>query len=122
MRQAGAGAATVSSRVLLLEALWPAHRADGSVAPLPGREELLVLPVTATGVAHVPLLKALAEKNFQTAPYPITDQVFWLHGGVWRPFPIEIRGDRVTLQPPAEFTAALPLLVPENDVADHTRP
>ncbi len=77
--------------------------------------------MTATGVAHVPLLKALAEKNFQTAPYPITDQVFWLHGGVWRPFPIEIRGERVTVQPPAEFTAVLQRLVPEKGGEDPDR-
>jgi hypothetical protein len=122
MRQCGVGDAYDSSRVLLLDALLPAHQADGYFAALPGRDELLVLPVTAAGLAHVPLLKALAEKNFKTAPYPISDQVYWLQGGVWRSFPIEIRGEHVTVQPPAEFTEVLKRFMPQPGGEDSQRP
>jgi hypothetical protein len=113
LRQCGVGDAYDSSRILLLDALLPEGRADGYFAALPGRDELLVLPVTVAGLAHVPLLKTLAEKNFKTAPYPITDQVFWIQGGVWRRFAIEIRGERVTVQPPAEFMEVLKRLIPD---------
>jgi hypothetical protein len=115
MRQCGVGDAYDSSRVLLLDVLLPESRAEGYFAAVPGRDELLVLPVTAAGLAHVPLLKALAEKNFKTAPYPISDQVYWIQGGVWRRFAIEIRGERVTVQPPAEFMDILKRLMPGLD-------
>jgi hypothetical protein len=115
MRQCGVGDAYDSSRVLLLDALLPAYRADGYFAALPGRDELLVLPVTTSGLAHVPLLKALAKKNYKTVPYPISDEVFWLQDNVWRLFPIAIRGERVTVKPPAEFTEVLKRLMPEQD-------
>ena len=113
LRQCGVGDAYDSSRILLLDALLPEGRSDGYFAALPGRDELLVLPVTVAGLAHVPLLKVLAEKNFKTAPYPISDQVFWIQAGVWRPFAIEIRGERVTVQPPAEFVEVLKRLIPD---------
>jgi hypothetical protein len=113
MRQCVVGDAYDSSRVLLLDALLPEHRADGCFAALPGRDELLVLPVTPMGLAHVPLLKALAEKNFKTAPYPISDEVYWIQGGVWRRFTIDIRGERVAVQPPMEFMEVLKRLMPD---------
>jgi hypothetical protein len=113
MRQCGVSDAYDSSRVLLLDTLLPDYRGDGFFAALPGRDELLVLPVTAAGLSHVPLLRALAVKNFRTAPYPISDQVYWIRAGVWLPFPIEIQGDRVTVQPPAAFMEVLKRLMPE---------
>jgi len=74
--------------------------------------------VTAAGLAHVPLLKALAEKNYKTAPYPISDQVYWIQGGLWRRFTIEIRGERVAVQPPAEFLEILKRLIPDAEQGD----
>jgi len=118
LRRCGVGDAYDSSRVLLLDSLLPEARADGCFAALAGRDELLVLPVTAAGLAHVPLLKALAEKNFKTAPYPISDQVYWIQGGVWRPFAIDIRGERVAVQPPAEFLEILKRLIPDAKPGD----
>jgi hypothetical protein len=122
MRQCAVGDAYDSSRVLLLDTLLPETRVDGCFAALPGRDELLVLPVTAAGLTHVPMLKALAEKNYRTAPYPITDQVYWIVGGVWRPFAIDIRGKEVEVLPPPEFLEVLQRLVPDaphGEAADH---
>jgi len=118
MRQCSLGDAYDSSRVLLVDRLLPEAQADGCFAALPGRDELLVLPVTAAGLAHVPLLKALAEKNYKTAPYPISDQVYWIQGGLWRRFTIEIRGERVAVQPPAEFLEILKRLIPDAEQGD----
>jgi hypothetical protein len=122
MRQCGVGDAYDSSRVLLLDLLLPETKADGCFAALPGRDELLVLPVSTPGLAHVPLLKALAEKNYKTAPYPISDQVYWIQGGVWRRFAIEIRGGQVAVQPPAEFLEILKRLMPQEDRGEKLPP
>jgi hypothetical protein len=122
MRQGAVGDAYDSSRVLILDALLPETRADGCFAALPGRDELLVLPVTAAGLAHVPLLKALAEKNYRTAPYPISDQVYWIVGGVWWPFAIDIRGKEVEVHPPPEFLEILQRLVPDGQDSDPAPP
>src|SRR5262249_21217209 len=97
------GDAYDSSRSLLLDALLPGDPALGFLIALPSRDELLVLPVAARALPHVHLLKFLAEKNYPIAPYPITQAVYWVQNGVWRPFPIEIRQDKVVLEPPDEF-------------------
>ena len=81
-----------------------------------------MLPVTAAGLAHVPLLKALAEKNYRTAPYPISDQVYWIARGVWRPFTIDIRGTQVAVHPPTEFLEILQRLVPDEQQDDADPP
>jgi hypothetical protein len=113
LRQCGVGDAYDSSRALLLEQLLPETASDGYFATLPGRDELLVLPVTVAGLAHLPLLKALAEKNYKTAPYPISEDVFWIQGGLWRRFAVSIRGEQVAVQPPEEFVEVLKRLYPD---------
>jgi hypothetical protein len=112
LRQCNVGDAYDSSRALLLDQLLPEARADGCFVALPGRDELLVLPVNAEGLAHVPLLKTLAEKGYKGAPYAISDEVFWVREGKWHRFPINVRGNQVTVEPPAEFLPILQRLVP----------
>ena len=41
------------------------------------------LPVTGRAVGYVPLLKSVAEQSFRTAPYAISDEVFWVDEGQW---------------------------------------
>ena len=74
---------------------------------IPGRDELLVLPVTGKAIPHIHLLKVLADKNFKTVPYPISNEVYWICEGVWRPFPIHVRRREVAVQPPPEFVEIL---------------
>jgi hypothetical protein len=102
-----------SSRVLLLDHLLPESRAGGNLVVLPGRDELLVLPVTHQAMPHVRAMKLMAQKNFTTAPYPISDQVYWIHEGVWRPLPVEIKPDEVTVFPPPELVSVLKGLAEE---------
>jgi hypothetical protein len=92
-----------TSRSLLLDQLLPESRALGCLLALPGRDELLVLPVSKPALAYVHLLKILSQKNYKTAPYPISDEVFWVHHGVWRELPIHIGSKEITIQPPQEF-------------------
>jgi hypothetical protein len=115
MRQCTVGDAYDSSRAFLLDALLPETSREGYLIALPGRDELLVLPVTGPALAYAPLLKNVAEQSFRTAPYAISDEVFWVHEGRWHQFPIELRGETVTAQPPAEFMQILERLTPDRD-------
>jgi hypothetical protein len=95
--------------------LLPETTAEGYFVAVPGRDDLLVLPVNAAGLAHVPLLKTLAEKNHQAAPYSISDEVYWVRGGKWQLFRIVMKGGKVTVQPPQEFMEVLQRLAPIED-------
>jgi hypothetical protein len=114
LRQCGVGDAYDSSRALLLDALLPETAAEGYFVALPGRDELLVLPVTANSLPYLPVLKGLAEKSFKNAPYSISNEVFWVQGGAWHPFPINIHAEPITVQPPAVFLEVLRRLMPED--------
>jgi hypothetical protein len=113
LRQCTVGDAYDSSRALLLDALLPATAAEGYFVALPGRDELLVLPVTGPSLGFVPLLKSVAEQSFRTAPYAISEEVFWIRGGAWHLFPIELSGDQVTAHPPPAFREILDRLAPD---------
>src|SRR5262249_50719495 len=91
---------------------------DGYFVALPGRDEMLVLPVTSTSLPQVHLLKVLAEKNFKNAPYPISDDVFWIRDGVWRLFPMSVKNEQVTVTPPQEFLELLKRFMPDAEVSD----
>jgi hypothetical protein len=105
-----------SSRALILDRLLPEAGADGFFVALPGRDSLFVLPVNAKAIGQVHLLKVLAEKNFQSVPYPISDEVFWVQGQVWLPFTIRVHGEQIDVEPPDEFIDILQRLVPEEDL------
>jgi hypothetical protein len=109
---AGVGDSYDSSRALLLDELLPATCPDGCFVALPGRDELLVLPVTARGLEYVHVIKVLAEKSYQTVPYAISEQVFWVRQGTWRTFPITVRNNAAAVQPPPEFGEILERLTP----------
>jgi hypothetical protein len=107
------GDAYDASRALLVEDLLGDQAPLGCFVALPGRDELLILPVNKTALAHVHLLRVLADKNFKSAPYPISDQVFWVQQGRWHVFPIDIRGNDVTIRPPEAFVPIFDQLSPE---------
>jgi hypothetical protein len=100
---------------MLLDKLLPETTADGCFVAIPGRDQLLVLPVTTSGLAHLPLLKALAQKSHKSAPYSISDDVFWIRAGRWQRFPIQIRGEHIAVEPPADFLEILQRLAPLED-------
>jgi hypothetical protein len=112
LRQCTVGDAYDSARALLLEQLLPEATAEGYFVAIPGRDDLLVLPVTAAGLAHVPMLKAVALKNHPSAPYSISDEVYWVKGGKWYLFQIVMKGENITVEPPTEFLEVLQRLAP----------
>src|SRR5262249_7775602 len=94
LRQCTVADAYDSSRALLLDALLPQTSAEGYFVALPGRDELLVLPVTGPALGYVPLLKGVAERSYRTAPYAISDEVYWVRGSTWYRFPIELGAEK----------------------------
>jgi hypothetical protein len=113
LRSCSVGDAYDSSRALVLDNLLPEAADDGFFAAIPSRDELLVMPVSAHSLTHVPLLKHLAEKQFQSAPYAITDEIYWIHHGRWYLFQVALSKDRVMVTPPPEFVEVLKRLAPE---------
>jgi hypothetical protein len=113
LRQSCVGDAYDSSRVLVLGELVPEGRPHGVMVALPGRDELLVMPVTKVSLQFLPLLKVAAEKNYKNAPYPISDEVFWIREGKWHLFQIQVRNQQANIQPPEAFLPILQELLPE---------
>ncbi len=113
LRQVVVGDAYDSARALILERLLPAEAAVGYFAAIPGRDELFLLPVSMACLPHLPLLKVLAAEEFKKVPYPISAEVIWIHQGSWRPFPIHVGNEEITVEPPAEFVEICKLLVPD---------
>jgi len=104
-----------SSRALLLEDLLPSDYPNGCLIALPSRDQLLALPVDRGALAFAHLMKVLAERNYRSAPYAISEDVFWVREGVWRVFPMDVQGDKVTLQPPEEFMDIVSEFLPEDE-------
>ena len=96
-----------SSRALILDQLLPETAAAGCfVAPV-GRDRTFLLPVSLPALQVVHLLKVLAVKDYPNAPYPISDDVAWVHEGTWRRLPVELTGHEATVTPPAELVEVL---------------
>jgi hypothetical protein len=101
------GDAYDASRALLLETLLPEFVERGYFVALPSRDELLVLPVTKEAILNVGWMKVLADRNYKSAPYSISDEVYWVRGGGWLRFPMELREQRLSITPPPEFLGIL---------------
>jgi hypothetical protein len=111
-----------SSRSLILDVLRPECRRDGFFIALPGRDQLLVLPVSVQALSYAHLLKILADKNYQSAPYPISNEVFWVREGAWHSFSITLRAHEADVEPPEEFLEVLKRLVPPEELHDMEKP
>lgn len=98
---------------MLLDDLLPQGRNDGYFVAVPGRDQLLVLPVTRNALGFLQLLKVLSGRNFKSAPYPLSSEVFWVRGGRWHLFHVDYDGERLVLGPPEEFTEVLERLEAE---------
>ena len=105
---------------MLLEALVPEGREDGYFVGLPSRDQLFVLPVGSPALAFLLLMKMIVEKEHKTAPYPISEEIFWVRGTTWRCFGIDVVGEQVTLMPPPEFGPVFERLMGEQEEDDET--
>jgi hypothetical protein len=118
------GDAYDASRALLLEDLMPEARQDGYFVGLPSRDQLFVLPVVKEAVVFLYLMKGIVDKEFKTAPYPISSDLFWVRGGAWHVFPVEVDlvNKRLSLTPPEDLVPILDRFLAEEEQADEERP
>ena len=114
LMQSQVGDAYDSSRALLLDVLLPGHEADGFFVIVPGRDHLLVLPVTAKSLMMAPWLRAIAAKTHREMPYPISPELFWVRSGVWHLFVIESDGEHLLVKPPPAFAEVMARLRPKD--------
>jgi hypothetical protein len=113
LRHCEVGDAYDSSRAMILDWMLPGHDDNGFFVALPGRDQLLVLPVSQETLAHVVWLRAVAARTHQTVPYPISGEVFWVRQGVWHPFSITIQTKGAVVAPPPEFAEVLQRIAPD---------
>jgi hypothetical protein len=118
--QAQFGDAYDSSRALLLDELLPGRDEFGFFVIVPGRDHLLILPISEHTVRLAPWLRAIAAKTFREMPYPISPELYWVRQSVWHHFEVVVNGDDVFVRPPAEFmeVAALLQVFDEEDDED----
>jgi len=104
-----AGDAYDASRALLLEEFLPEAKENGYFVGLPSRDQLFVLPVARQAVVFLYLMKGIVDKEFKTAPYPISSELYWVRGGSWHLFPVEVDlvNKRLSLTPPEDLVPIL---------------
>jgi hypothetical protein len=109
------GDAYDAARALVVEYLLPEYAEHGYLLAVPNRDRLMVLPVRPEVIPHLHLLRLVAQKSYHEAPYPISDEVFWVRDEVWRRFPIELKGKTLTVTPPPEFIEVLNSMMPDRE-------
>ncbi|MBI2804046.1 MAG: hypothetical protein HYX68_03580 [Planctomycetes bacterium] len=120
--QAHVGDAYDSSRALVLDALMPGHEENGFYVIVPGRDQLLFVPINEQTLMAAAWLRAIAFKMFQEMPYPISPEVFWVRGGIWHVFTIETNGDDLIVRPPPEFAEVVERLRGDEDIPEDDSP
>lgn len=97
------------SRALLIDAHLPAPSPHGVLASVPDRNATLVLPLDRRALAPraLALLRVLTTNQHAEATHPISDEVFWVRDGVWRPFGIDVGDGGVSVRPPDEMRELL---------------
>jgi hypothetical protein len=82
--------------------------ANGALVVLPHRHLITVHPIeSAAVVAAAGTLLRFAARQFETCPGPISDQLYWWHGGVLNRLPSDSVGETLQLFPSGRFTALL---------------
>jgi hypothetical protein len=112
------GDAYDAARGLTVEYLLPEYAEHGYLLAIPNRDRLLLLPVQAESLALLHVLQFAARQSYTDAPYPISDEVFWVRDGVWRRFGIEFTDGTLSVTPPPEFAEVLEELLPEEGEED----
>jgi hypothetical protein len=109
------GDAYDSPRALLLDDLIPGHEENGFFVVVPGRDHLLVLPLTSATLPLAPWLRAIAAKTYSEMPDPISPELFWVRRGDWHHIAIEIEGEDLVVKPPPEFAEVMARLRDTDD-------
>lgn len=103
-----------ASRALILaELVEPSP--TGWLVCIPARDWVFALPATIAHLGQFHFLKILAEKNFESKPYPVSDQVFWVRDRKWEVFDIKITEEGIQVTPTQEFGEALGMFTTDGD-------
>ncbi len=102
-----------SSRALLLDDLLPDQSPHGWFVAMPGRDQLLLLPVGSDAIELLPWFKMLTQRSHREVAYPISPDIYWLRAGEWHRFDIATRDGKILIAPPPEFLELLDSLAPE---------
>lgn len=95
-----------AARALLLDELLPEAPA-GYWVVVPTRDEMAVSPVSLSTLDRVHTLRLFAIEHCRENPYPISDDVFWVHNGQWHTFEVRVDAEGIVVVPPAEFMAVI---------------
>jgi hypothetical protein len=106
-----------AARALVLDRLLPHSRA-GALLAVPNRDRLMLMPIQTESLARLHLLKLVARKSFEEAPYPISDEVVWVRGEEWTRIPIEFADGTVRITAPEGFTEMLEELLDDGAEGD----
>jgi hypothetical protein len=106
------GDAYDAARALVVEELLPEECPAGCWVAVPCRDLIFALAVRMETLQQAHLLQYLAQRNFETKPYPISEEIFWVHEGVWRPFKVLRTKDNIQVFPPQEFLDVLSTVFP----------
>lgn len=83
---------------------YPAEPDNGVLVVLPHRHLLAYHPIETTeAVAAAGALLRLAWRQFETAPGPLTDQLYWWRAGSVSVLPVDSVGDSARILPTPEF-------------------
>jgi hypothetical protein len=102
----GVGDAHDGSRALLLGSLLPQPVPPlGALASAPRRDGLFALPMDdrARKQRALALLSVVTREQHAEASHPLSERVFWVRDGVWRPFGIEVGEKGIRVGPPPEW-------------------
>jgi hypothetical protein len=103
-----------AARALILDRLLPEARV-GALVAVPNRDRLMLMPIQAESLARLHLLKLVGRKSYEEAPYPISDEVYWVRGEEWTRIPIEFDEGTVRITAPEGFAEMLEELMDDRD-------
>jgi hypothetical protein len=84
------------------------NEANGALVVLPHRHLIAVHPIeSAAVVAAAGTLLRFAARQYETCPGPISDQLYWWHGGELHRLPSDSVGETLQLFPSDRFAALL---------------
>lgn len=97
-----------SSRMLILDQLvddWPIA---GVVVAVPGRDQLIAVPLTEIGdIDALNVMVTAAGMAFEDGDAPLTNQAFWTDGETWELVRVEHEQDNVRVYLPERARAAI---------------
>jgi hypothetical protein len=87
----------------------------GCFVGVPTRDCVFVLPVNPESVPRLHVFKGLTTQTYETKPYPISDDVYWVRHGEWHRVFVEVSDNTLKLGLPDELADLLESMEPGED-------